>query len=61
MGDDIEITYVEKEPAKVSREEVEENICEILRKHGPDRHVDGYEKIADYVFEVLSEHGFGEQ
>lgn len=34
---------------------VEQGICHIMIKHGPDGHVDGYDKIADYVMAILED------
>jgi hypothetical protein len=42
-----------KSDAYPSRDEVEEAISAILYADGPDRHVDGYEIIADYVMAVI--------
>ena len=38
---------------KPSRDEIEDAIIDILRRDGPDGHIDGYEIIADYVEAVL--------
>jgi len=36
----------------ISRKEIEEVVCNIMRKDGPDGHVDGYDVIADFVMAV---------
>ena len=32
-----------------SAEEIDNDICELLYRHGPDRHIDGHWQIAEYV------------
>lgn len=34
----------------MGRSEIETVVCHILRTDGPDRHVDGYDVISDFIF-----------
>ena len=39
------------------RESIEDTICDILRREGPDGHVDGADVIAEYVVALLEGNG----
>ncbi len=39
----------------MERNEIEEVICKIMVHDGPDRHVDGYEVITDFIMALLQD------
>lgn len=39
----------------VTRAEIDDAICDILIKHGPDGHVDGHEYLTEYVMKALTQ------
>lgn len=43
----------------MDREEIDDVICEILYRDGPDRHVDGHEVITDFIMAVIAGDGVG--
>lgn len=40
----------------MTREQIEEKIADLMIKHGPDGHCDGYVVIADFVCVLLKQH-----
>lgn len=38
----------------MNREQIDDAICDILMKDGPDGHVDGHDKITDFIMEQLA-------
>jgi hypothetical protein len=39
----------------LEREEIDQTVCEIMRRYGPDRHVDGHDYLTDYILRLLNE------
>jgi len=37
----------------IDRDTIEMVVCNILRKYGPDGHVDGYDTITDFIMQVI--------
>lgn len=36
----------------MTREEIEDAVCDVMREYGPDGHIDGYDQLTDLVLEV---------
>lgn len=41
----------------MDQEAIDNTICEIMHHDGPDRHIDGHEKITEFVMALLSGSG----
>jgi hypothetical protein len=41
----------------MTRDEIDDVVCEIMRRDGPDMHVDGHEVITDFICELLGGRG----
>ena len=41
----------------MTKEEIDDIVCEIMINDGPDRHVDGHEIITDFIMALLSGEG----
>jgi hypothetical protein len=37
----------------MTREEIDDVICDIMVYDGPDKHVDGHDKITDFIISLL--------
>lgn len=42
----------------IDKETIDNAICDLLRVYGPDGHIDGSEKIAEFVFNLLNGDSF---
>jgi hypothetical protein len=38
----------------MTRQEIDDMVCEIMVNDGPDRHVDGHEVITDFIVSLLT-------
>ena len=39
---------------KMTRDEIDDVVCEILHHDGPDRHIVGHEKITDFIIAIIN-------
>lgn len=39
--------------SEMNSETIDDAICDLLREHGPDGHIDGHEEITAYVLRLL--------
>lgn len=46
-----------REGRSMTREEIDNIICEIMINDGPDGHVDGHEVLTDFVMSLLESDG----
>ena len=42
----------------MSKEEIDDIVCNILINHGSDGHVDGHEVITDFIISLLNSNGY---
>ncbi len=41
----------------MEREEIDDVICKIMVRDGPDQHVDGHDVITDFIMSLLDDDG----
>lgn len=41
----------------MNREEIDDVICKIMRRDGPDRHIDGHDIITDFIIALVDNRG----
>ena len=41
----------------MTKDEIDDAVCEIMMNDGPDRHVDGHEVLTDFIMALLSGNG----
>ena len=41
----------------MDREQIDDVICEVMRRDGPDRHIDGHDVLTDFVVALLDNRG----
>lgn len=41
----------------MDRDAIDEIVCEIMKRDGPDRHVDGHEYLTDFIIALMEGRG----
>ena len=42
----------------MDREEIDDVVCEIMHRDGPDAHIDGHDLITDFIVAVMRGEGY---
>jgi hypothetical protein len=42
------------EPLIITEDQIDDDVCELMRRFGPDRHIDGHDKITAYIANLLN-------